>query len=148
MYVAMTTTTSMLFLMQTHAYTQTHTHNCSLTTHASVSRPVSSHGSHRFTLIILGSSSFSTLHHDNCLNSFPLSPTSVLSERGYHGNWLQLMGPKRHDWHTQLVRTHAAVPARTHTLTVHTHFAHSLLCKALCDIAYYFGCMNMHTYSR
>ncbi len=159
MYVVMATTTLML-LCTTPAYPRTHTHTHSNVhthtqlladsqTHASVSRSVSSHGSHRFTLIIPGSSFFSTLHHDNCLNSFPLSPTSVLSERCYHGNWLQLMSLKRHDWHTQLAsaRTHRGACTHTHTHThthTYTHFAHSLLCKALWEVPYYYGCIDMH----
>lgn len=72
----------------------------------------------------------------NGLNSVPLSPTSVLSERRYHGNWLQLMGLKHHDWQTHLesARTHAEVPLKCACTRTHTH---SLLCKTLWDVAYY-----------
>lgn len=68
----------------------------------------------------------STLHHHNCPNSAPLSPTSVLSERCYHGNWLQLIGLKRHDWHTQLAsaRTRRGACMQTCSL-VHYYARHS-----------------------
>lgn len=61
---------------------------------------------------------FSTLHHHNCLNSFPLSPTSVhLSARRYHGNWLTTDGLENvrigmHDWQA---RARSEVHAQTHT---------------------------------
>lgn len=61
---------------------------------------------------------FSTLHHHNCLNSFPLSPTSVhLSARRYHGNWLTTDGLENvrigmHDWQAH---ARSEVHAQTHT---------------------------------
>lgn len=98
--------------------THIHTNCCSLRPHASVSCSVSSHVSHRFTriIIIAGSSFFSTLHQDNCLNSFsPLSYVCALSQRdvtmetGYNW-WVWNVTIGMHNW-----QAHVCKEAHTHT---------------------------------
>lgn len=111
-------------------HSNTHTQDCSLPPNTCICFSFCLiHGSHCFTLIFAGSSFFSTLHHHNCPNSAPLSPTSVLSERCYHGNWLQLIGLKRHDWHTQLAsaRTRRGACMQTHSL-IHYYATHTQGC--------------------
>lgn len=113
-----------------------------LTAHASVSCSVSSHGSHRFTLIILGSSCFSTLHHDNCLN--PISPHSYVCALQEPLPWKLVTtdGPDT----SRLAYTIGKICTHTQRC-MHTHalFAHSLICKALWDVAYYYDCTDVQT---
>lgn len=101
--------TAVISCARTHAHTPH--------TRTSFSASVSAHPSH--------CSHSSSLHHHNCLKSFLFSRRGVTMETG-------------HNWWAWNVTIGKCNHAHTHAQT-HTHFAHSLVCKTLWDVAYCYG---------